>query len=98
MKWYHFGLLSLLVCTFSGLFGWYLGGLENRAFVSSCVTIAAVTFAVICQTTAFKRKFPVFYSNARYITLYILGGLSYAFMMVVSHHYHLPHNVFLRNL
>ena len=46
MKWYYFGLLSLLVCTFHGLLGWYIGGLENPYVACAAVVMAAVVYWV----------------------------------------------------
>ena len=46
MKWYNFGPLSFLVCTLSGLLGWYIGGLEKPYLACAVVVLAAVAYWV----------------------------------------------------
>jgi hypothetical protein len=95
MKWYYFGLLSLLVCTFSGLLGWYIiGGLENLNRACVAVVMAAVAYWVMSASMDFKnfkRQFSYLTSNVHYTILHILCALIYATSLVVSHHRHLPH-------
>lgn len=84
MKWYYMGLLSLLVCTLSGLLGWYIGSLENSPFWVGCVGI----LAIMCHTKFLIKQFPVFYSNAGYIVLYMLAGSIYAAAAIINFERH----------
>ena len=84
MKWYYMGFLSLLVCTLSGLLGWLVGGLENSPFWVGFVGF----LAIMCHTQFFTRKFPVFYSNAGYIVLYLLAGGIYAAAVLINFERH----------
>ncbi len=92
MKWYYFGLLSLVACTFSGLLGWYvggmegksLGGIENKFLASAAVVIVCVASGVIYLSRDFRRKFPA-YSLLDYSCVVIYGAAA-----LINHHRHLP--------
>ena len=90
MKWYYIGLLSLLVCTLTGLLGWYIGGLENKFWPSAAVAIVCVALSVISFSRDFRRKFPDF---AAYTVLCFFSVVIYAAAAIINHHRHLPHNL-----
>lgn len=87
MKWYYMGLLSLLVCTLTGSLGWYIGGHENKFWLSAAVAIICIAFGVASCSRDFRRKFPDF---AAYTVLWISSILIYAAAAIISHHRHLP--------
>ena len=77
MKWYSFGLLSLFVCTLSGLLGWYVGA-HNSVWPAAAVAIVVVPFCVMCNTPAFKRQFSSFHAkDFRHGMLLIVCGVIY---------------------
>ena len=97
MKWYYFGLLSLVVCILTGLLGWYIGGLESevggvesKLLASVVVAIVCVAFGVASCSRDFRRKFPDF---TAYAVLALSSILIYAAAAIISHHRHLPLNL-----
>ncbi len=94
MKWYYFGLLSLVVCIFTGSLGWYIGGLESKVggvesklLASAAVAIVCVAFSVISLSRDFRRKFPDFtaYSVLGFSSVVIYGAAA-----LINHYRHLP--------
>ena len=95
-KWYDFGPLSLFVCAFGGLFGWYFFAGESSDYIkqgSFAVMIAATGYWVMCAFKDFKglkRATSLALSNVPLaIVATILAPLIFMVALFMSHHYHL---------
>ena len=92
MKWYYFGLLSLVVCILCALWGWYIGGSDHFPQLAGAMAAALCLIFLIPGPKIFRRVFPDFSPKVRHKILCILGGILYAASAVVSEQYYLRHS------